>query len=171
MKKVIIIAVCMLFAFSGCAFRKEIVIPRAKIQESVSKKFPYDKDVRIARFTVQTPEVYFKGKNIGLRAVYSGNLLKKEIRGSVDVNGNIIYRPETGAFYLHDFIISDITVNEKDFLEKVKVQKIIDEIISNNLDGFRIYRLNPHDYKQNLARLYVKDIFVRNDDLVVVLGY
>jgi hypothetical protein len=171
MKKVIIIAVCMLFAFSGCAFRKEVVISRAKLQESVSKKFPYEKDVGIARFTVQTPEVYFKGKNIGLRAVYFGNLLKKELRGSVDVNGNIIYRPETGAFYLHDFIISDITVNEKDFLEKVKVQKIIDETISNYLDGFRIYRLNPHDYKQNLARLYVKDIFVRNDDLVVVLGY
>jgi hypothetical protein len=65
MKKAIIIAVCMLFAFSGCAFRKEVVIPRAKLQESVSKKFPYEKDVGIARFTVQTPEVYFKGKNIG----------------------------------------------------------------------------------------------------------
>ena len=170
MKKVITIAVCMLFAFSGCAFRKEIVIPRAKIQESVSKKFPYDKDVGIARFTVQTPEVYFKGKNIGLRAVYFGNLLKKEIRGSVDVNGNVVYKPETGAFYLHDFIISDLTVNEKDLLEKVKVQKIIDKIISNYLDGFFLYRLNPNDYKQNLARLYVKDIFVRNDDLVIVLG-
>jgi len=170
MKKVIIIAVCILFAFSGCAFRKEIVIPRAKIQESVSKKFPYDKDVRIARFTVQTPEVYFKGKNIGLRAVYSGNLLKKEIRGSVDVNGSVVYKPETGAFYLHDFIISDLTVNEKDLLEKVKVQKIIDKIISNYLDGFFLYRLNPHDYKQNLARLLVKDIFVRNDDLVIVVG-
>jgi hypothetical protein len=159
----------LLFTFSGCAFRKEVVIPRAKLQESVSKKFPYEKDVGISRFTVQTPEVYFKGKNIGLREVYFGNLLKKELRGSVDVNGNIIYRPETGAFYLHDFIISDITVNEKDLL--VKVQKIIDAIIGNYLDGFRIYRLNPHDYKQNLARLYVKVIFMRNDDLVIVLGY
>ena len=171
MKKVIIIAVCMLFAFSGCALRKEIVIPRAKIQESVSKKFPYDKDVGIARFTLRAPEVYFKGKNIGLKAVYYANLLEKEIRGSVDVNGNIIYRPETGAFYLHDFIISDITINEKDLLEKVKVQKIIDKVINNYLDGFLIYRLNPNDHKQNLARLYVKDIFVRNDDLVIVLGY
>jgi hypothetical protein len=171
MKKAIIIATCMLSAFSGCAFRKEIVIPRAKIQESVSKKFPYDKDVGIARFTMEAPEVYFKGKNIGLKAVYCTHLLEKETRGSVDVNGKIIYKPETGAFYLHDFVISDITVNEEDLLEKVKVQKIIDKIISNYLDGFRIYRLNPHDHKQNLVRLYVKDIFVRNDDLVVVLGY
>ena len=150
---------------------QERSIPRAKLQESVSKKFPYEKDVGIAHFTVQTPEVYFKGKNIGLRAVYSGNPLNKEIRGSVDVNGNIIYRPETGAFYLHDFIISDITVNEKDLLGKVKVQIIIDKIISNYLDGVLMYRLNPHDYKQNLARLYLKDIFVRDDDLIVILGY
>ena len=171
MKKVIVIAVCLVFAFSGCALRKEIVIPRAKLQESVAKKFPYEKDVGIARFTIETPEVYFKGKSIGLKAVYSANLLEKEIRGSVDVNGHVIYKPETGTFYLHDFVVSDITVNEKDLLEKVKVQKIIDKIISSYLDGFRIYRLNPRDHKQNLARLYVKDILVRNDDLVVVLGY
>jgi hypothetical protein len=171
MKKAIIIAVCMFYAFSGCALRKEIVIPRAKIQESVSKKFPYDKDIGIARLTMEAPEVYFKGKNIGLKAVYFANLLEKEIRGSVDVSGHVIYKPETGSFYLHDFVVSDITINDKDLLEKIKIQKIIDKIISNYLDGYRIYRLNPRDHKQNLARLYVKDIFVRNDDLVVVVGY
>lgn len=171
MKQAAVIAVCMFFAISGCALRKEIVIPRAKIQEAVFKKFPYDKDVGIARFTVHPPEVYFKGKNIGLKAVYSAHLLEDEIRGFVDVNGHIIYKPETGAFYLHDFVISDFTVNKKDLLEKIKIQKIIDKVISNYLDGFRVYRLNPHDHKQNLARLYVKDIFVRDDNLVVVVGY
>ena len=171
MKKVIIIAVCIICVLTGCALRKEIVISKAKIQESVSKKFPYDKDIGFARFTVQSPEVYFKGKNIGLRAVYFAHLLDKEVRGSLDVNGNVVYKSETGSFYLHDFTVEDITLNEKDLLEKVKIQKIIDKIISNYMDGFRIYRLNPHDHKQNMARSYIKEIFVRNDDLVVVLGY
>ena len=159
-----------MFVFSGCAFRKELVIPRAKLQESVSKKFPYDKDVGIARLTVQSPEVYFKGKNIGLKAVYYGNLLEKDIEGSVDLNGSIVYTPETGTFYLHDLVLSDVTVNEANLLEKVSLQRIIDEIIRTYLDGFPIYRLDPHDYKQNLARLLVKDVFIRDDDLVIVLG-
>ncbi len=171
MKKIILIFICMLLTCTGCALRKEIVIPRAKLQEAVSRKFPYDKDIGIARFTLQVPEVYFRGKNIGLRAVYFAHLLDKEVRGFVDVNGNIIYKPETGAFYLHDFNITDITLNEKDLLEKLNIQKVIDKIINNYLDGFLIYRLNPRDHKQNLARSYVKEIFVRNDDLVVVLGY
>mgnify|MGYP001283937405 CR=1 FL=1 len=62
-------------------------------------------------------------------------------------------------------------LNEKDLLEKVKIQKIVDKVISNYLDGFRIYRLDPRDHKQSLARSYIREIFVRNDDLVVVLGY
>ena len=170
MKKVIIIAVCMLFAFSSCAFQKEIIIPRAKIQELVSKKFPYDRNVIIARLTVQAPEVYFKGKRIGLKLSYNGNFLEEDIKGSVDFNGNIIYKPQTGAFYLSDFIISDITVNEYNFSEKAKIQKLIDDIISNYLNDFPVYRPNPDDFKQNLARLLVKDVFIRNDDVIIVLG-
>jgi len=170
MKILTLIAVCLFLAVCGCALHKEIVIPREKIQESVSRKFPYSKDVGIARFTLQDPEVYFKGRNIGLRAVYYGNLLDKEVRGSVDINGNVIYKPETASFYIHDFTIADITVNESNILEKVKYQKIIEKAISSYLEGIRIYRLDPHDSKQNLARSLVKDIFVRGDNLVLVLG-
>jgi len=170
MKKVIMIAVCMLLAFSGCAFREEIVIPRAKIQESISSKFPYDKDAVIIRLTVETPEVYFEGKSIGVKLFYHGNFLTKKIKGYADINGKIVYKPETGAFYLHDLTIADITINENNLSDIVNLQQIIDKIISRWMDGFCIYRLDPDDYKQNLARLLVKDIFVRNDDLVVVLG-
>ncbi|HQH81681.1 MAG: DUF1439 domain-containing protein [Syntrophorhabdus sp.] len=171
MKKLVVVFVCIICVLSGCALRKEIVIPRSKIQETVSKKFPYDRDIGIARFTVQSPEVYFKGKNIGLRAVYFVHLLDKEVRGSLDVNGHVVYKPETGSFYLQDFTVEDVRLNEKDLLEKVKIQKIVDKVISNYLDGFRIYRLDPRDQKQSLARSYIREIFVRNDDLVVVLGY
>jgi len=170
MKKVIIIAICIFVTFSGCAFKKEILIPRAKIQEAISKKFPYQKDALIARLTMQTPEVYFKGKNIGLRVFYYGNFLAQEIKGFVDVYGNITYEPETGTLYLHDFTIADITANENNLLEKINLQKIIDKVATDYLDGLPVYRLDPHDYKENLARLLVKDIFVRNDDLVIVLG-
>lgn len=170
MKKVIIISVCMIFAFSSCAFQKEIIIPRAKIQELVSKKFPYDRNVLIARLSVQAPEVYFKEKRIGVKLSYYGNFLGEEIKGSADFNGNIIYKSQTGAFYLSDFIISDIAFNEHNFSGKDKLQKLIDSIISNYLNDFPIYRLNRDDFKQNLARLLIKDVFVRNDDVIIVLG-
>jgi hypothetical protein len=170
MKKIIIIAACMLFAFSGCAFHKEIVIPRAKIQELVSKKFPYDRDVIIAHLKVQAPEVYFKGKRIGLKLPYYGNFLGEQIEGYADFNGNIIYKSKTGTFYLSDFIISDITVNGQNFSEKLKLQRMIDNIIYNYLDEFPLYRLNADDFKENLARLLVKDVFIRNDDVIIVLG-
>ncbi|MFH2012769.1 MAG: DUF1439 domain-containing protein [Pseudomonadota bacterium] len=170
MNRLIIIALCMLFTFSSCAFQKEIIIPRAKIQEVVSQKFPFDRNILIANLTVKAPEVYFKGKSIGLKLSYNGNFLEEELEGSADFNGNIIYKSQTGAFYLGDLIISDITVNEHNFSEKNKLQKLIDDIISNYLDDFPVYRLNPDDFKENLARLLVKDVFIRNDDVIIVLG-
>mgnify|MGYP001768297571 CR=1 FL=1 len=170
MKKVIVAILCASFALSCCALRKELVIPRTELQEKVSKKFPYARDIGIARLTVQSPEVYFKGKNIGLKAVYSGNLLNADVRGTVDIYGRVVYASETGAFYLRDLVVADVTINEKSLLQNTTMQKTVDKIVSNYLEGFCIYRLNPDKSKENLARLLVKDIFVRDDDLVILLG-
>lgn len=170
MKKAIAIAVFIIIALSGCTLRKEIVIPRTEVQELVSRKFPYDKDIGIARVIVQDPQVYFEGKNIGLKAIYQGSLLGKKVMGSIDVNGNIVYKPETGVFYLYDFVVAGFTINENSFIEKGNLQEVVNVIIGNRLNGFPIYRLDPKDFNQNLGLLLVKDVFVRNDDLVVVLG-
>lgn len=167
---IVLIVLCIVFTLSGCALRKEFVIPRAKLQESVAKKFPYAKDIGIARLTVEAPEVYFKGQNIGLKALYECNLLSADVRGTVDVNGRIIYRPETGAFYVRDLVVSDFSVNKNNILENLNLQNIINKMMGNYLDGFPLYQLNPNDYKENMARSLVRDIVIRDDDLVILLG-
>lgn len=170
MKKVIIAILCVFFAAPGCALKKELVIPRAKLQESVAKKFPYAKDMGIARLTVETPEVYFKGQAIGLKALYACHVLSADVKGTIDVSGRIIYRPETGAFYVRDLVVSDFTVDKGNIVENVKLQNIMDKMVGTYLDGFPLYQLNPNDYKENLARSMVRDIVIRDDDLVILLG-
>lgn len=170
LSKKILIAACLMLFVTRCALEREILIPRAKLQESVSKKFPFERDAGLGRVTVHDPEVYFIDQKVGLRVLYAAHLLTRQVRGSLDVRGKIVYRNESGTFHLHELTIADLVVNEEKVLEKYNLQKIVGMVVADYLDGFRLYRLDPRDSKQNLARSILKDVFVRDDNLVLVVG-
>jgi hypothetical protein len=83
-------------------------------------------------------------------------------------NGRIRY--EKGAFYMDSLKLVDITMNEKEFSSEGKLQKIIINLIKNYLDSFPVYRLKQSDFKQEIARLFLKDIVVEGDSLKVIIG-
>jgi len=170
MRNLIVIVMFALFTFVGCGkFQKEILISKDQIQSALDKKFPYDKNAIIARLTLDSTKVYFKGKNIGFKLSFYGNFLSKEIKGIVDFNGNIFYRHEKGAFYLKDFEIAQIAVNEANFSQKGKLEATVLKIVKNYLDDYPVYRLNQDDFKQNIAKLILKDISVQGENLSILL--
>lgn len=167
MKKFIFIFII----FTACGtFEKEIEIPRDEIQEMVDAKFPYDKNVILARLTLESPNIYFVEKNVGMKLNYSGKFIEKEINGTINFNGQIYYKPEKGAFYLNEFNIVEIIVDDANFSQKENLQKTVTQIIDNYLDDYPVYTLKPENFKQKLAKLFLKDVFVRNENLVVVIG-
>jgi hypothetical protein len=171
MKLKILLFVILVFCLVGCGkFEKEILIPKSTIQSMVAKKFPYKKNAIIAKMKLSSPRVYFKDTNIGLKLDYYGNFLEKEINGLIDFNGQIFYKPEKGAFYIKNFQITDIRVNEANFSDKNKLKNVILKIVSNYLEDYPVYRLNPTDFKQSIAKLLLKSVSVKDDNLSVLLS-
>ncbi len=155
--------------FFNCSkFRKEIKIPQETIQKALAEKFPYDKNAVIARITLSEPKVYFKDSCIGIQMMYVGNFLEKEVAGDIDFNGHIVY--EEGTFYIANFEIVNFTVDEKEFTSKGKLKKVVIKIIKNYIDGYPVYRLKQSDFKQNLAKLLLKDITFEGDNINILIG-
>jgi hypothetical protein len=169
---------CLLLLFSLCAlhisgcavFKRDIIIPRSKIQASLDSHFPFDAKVVVASIRLDTPVVYFKEKNIGIKLRYSGGFLDKKLEGTTDFNGRITYRAEKGAFFLTDFEIVEATVNNAEFPANNKLQNILKDIIISCLAEYPFYTLKQKDFKQKLTKLLLKDAYVRGENLVLVLG-
>jgi len=149
---------------------KDIHIPRSTIQKLLDKKFPYDKNAVIARFVLDSAQVYFKDKNIGMKLSYYGNFLNKEVSGIVDFKGSMTYKSETGAFYLSDFDIVDIRVNQANFSHKGKLRQTVRQITNNYLSTYPVYRLNQKDFKQNITRFLLKKVRIQGQNLIVTVG-
>ncbi|HOD52601.1 MAG TPA: DUF1439 domain-containing protein [Candidatus Hydrogenedentes bacterium] len=155
---------------AGCnAMHREITIPRARLQEMVDKKFPYDKNAVVARFKLDSPEVYFAGSNIGMKLNYYASLFDKELQGNADFNGRLAYKPEEGAFYLTDFDIVDITINQANFSHEDQLKTAILKVVNNYLDGYPVYRLDEAGFKQKLGKLLLKEVRVEGESLIVVM--
>lgn len=149
-------------------FQKEIFIPRTLIQDTLEKKFPYDKSAIFARLTLSEPFSYFVDTCIGIKLKYRGTFLDKEINGNLDLKGSIKY--EKGKFYLENFEIVELTMDEKEFDSKGKLQKIIFNMINNYFECFPVYTLKQTDFKQNIAKMLLKNITVNGDSLCVLIG-
>lgn len=171
MKKIVLLLLVLTLSFIGCGkFEKWIHISRDQIQRAINKKFPYDKNLIIANFKLDSPDIYFKETNVGMKLNYYGNFLNKEIEGLVDFNGELVYKQDKGAFYLRNFEIVDIVVNEANFSSKEKLKKTILNLVNNYLEDFPVYRLKPQDFKQNIAKLLLKNIVVQDDGIAILLS-
>jgi hypothetical protein len=156
---------------SGCGnFHKTITIPRATIQELINKKFPIDRNLIIARLTLETPSVYFKQQNIGVKMNYIGNFLTEEIKGSFDVNGRIAYKQDKGAFYLTDINIEEFEVNGLDLANGDKIKNVMQNIANNCLEKYPVYKLNQDKFKQKIAKIFLEELTVKGETLIIKLG-
>ncbi len=165
------VGVAAVFVACSCGnVEKEILIPRQKIQETVAKRFPIEQNALVARATLHTPQVYFKGQNIGVKLDYSANLLTKSLKGTVDFNGLLAYRGNEGAFYLENVVIERITANENQLSPEDAIWGVVKNLISNYAAKNPVYVLNQDKTQEQVAKLLMKRIGVRDDNLVVVLG-
>jgi len=164
-----ILMIIALFLLIGCGgtFQKEIVISREEIQEMVNAKFPYDKNALVARLTLHDPQIYFVENNIGMRLEFKGNWLEKEIKGYVAFDGKIAYR--RGAFYLEEFNVTEFAETNVNS-DTERLRGILANVVNNYISKHPVYKLNPRDFKQNLAKILLRDVFVRGSDLVAVVG-
>jgi hypothetical protein len=171
MKKIICAAIIMMLAFLGCQAEKEITIPRSTIQKMTEKKFPIEKDSRLADIRLFSPQVFFMNDSIGMTMKYSATLLIKEVGGTVSFKCKPVYRPENTSFYMSDFELTNITMNSiNTFIGKEQLMSLTSMIVNGLFGDTPLYQLNPNDYKQNMAKMLLKGVSVKGDSLVLLLA-
>ena len=156
----------------GCkAVEKEISISRSTIQKMTERKFPIEKDSTIAKIKLFSPQIYFQDNSIGMTMQYSAILYIKEIGGTVSFKCKPVYRPENTSFYMSDFELTDITMNNvSSFIGKDQMMSLISMAINGLFNNTPLYQLNPNDYKQNMAKMLLKSVSVKGDNLVLLLS-
>jgi hypothetical protein len=170
-KNLFLLLVIAAMFVTGCDhFHKTIVIPRAKLQGLLNKNFPIDKNIIIARLTLDTPSIYFKDQNVGIKMNYKGNFLADEIKGYVDINGRITYKQEKSAFYLTDINIEEFEVNGLNFSNAEEIKRVVQNISNNFLEGYPIYHLNQKNYRQKIAKIFLKKLTIKEETLEIQLG-
>jgi hypothetical protein len=171
LQRVCTLGIAAAFVVCSCGnVEKEILIPRQKIQETVQKRFPIEHNALVARATLSPPQVYFQGQNTGVKLDYSANLLAKSLKGTVDFNGLLAYRGNEGAFYLENIVIESITANDAKLSEEDTIWGVVKNLLSNYAAKNPVYVLNQDETREQVAKMLMKRIGVRDDHLVVVLG-
>jgi len=171
MRKEVLMLVSLLFSLIGCGrLEREILLSRDKVQENANKRFPYEKDIKIAEVTLDNPNVYFTGTNAGIILDYSTKILKKEVEGKVNFNGELDYRPPKGSFYLKNIVIKEISYKDKSLTDKSIVNKAIQMTLKLLLKVFPVYTLKQDNFKQKLAKYLLKKVSVKGDKLSIIIG-
>ncbi len=171
MKKIICAAIITMLALLGCQAEKEITIPRSTIQKMTEKKFPIEKDSRLANIRLFSPQVFFMNDSIAMTMKYSASLLISEVGGTVSFKCKPVYRPENTSFYMSGFELTNITMNNiSSFIGKDQLMSLISMIVNGLFGDTPLYQLNPYDYKQNMAKMLLKSVRVKGDNLVLQLS-
>ena len=171
MNKMLYVAIIMMLAFWGCQPEKEISISRSTIQKMTENKFPIEKDSRLADIKLFSPQVFFINDCIGMTIQYSAILFIKEVSGTVSFKCKPVYKQENTSFYMNNFELINITINNvNSFNGKDQLMSLISIAVNGFFNDMPLYQLNPNDYKQNMAKMLLKDVSVKGDNLVLLLS-
>lgn len=177
-----IITTLMLYIWilAGCnggPLGKEIVISEAKVQKQIAEQFPYTKKLMggLATLELINPKVTLEEDKILVSADLNANALTFETEGDAKLSGKVHYKPEDKAFYLHDFEVLDLNLDDTDLKGAIK-RTLVDGVnvaASEYLEDIPIYSLESaenQNWKLSLGKKLLKEVKTRKGELVLVLG-
>lgn len=167
----ILLVVFTIFAVSGChKMNRTISIRKSHVQNMIEKKFPIEKSMILAKIKLDSPSVYFSEEHLGMKLHYSADLLNQHISGMIDFTGKLVYKQENTTFYFSDIDIREITLNGEKLSENNKLNGMIATMTSKYFNDLPLYRLDQKNFRQNIARFFLREIKIKDDRLVIIMG-
>lgn len=187
MKKFIVITILLVLAgilygwYFYNTYNHKIVLTQKQIQAKLDEKFPVSKIKYFIEFTFNEPKVLLKDGsdridflvNVFIKTPLI-SMDKKEIRnefnGQVNVECKLYYVPDTGYFHLNRLEIKKMEIKEIPEKYNKKINTFIKPFIERYVDSHPIYKLNPKNFKQEIARVLLKKVYVENNNLIILLS-
>ena len=94
----------------------------------------------------------------------------KPLGGSIDVSGGVKYQNENGQFFLTDPKIENVSIQgiPKKHIKKANVA--LTKALGSYYAKHPIYSLKSTDIKQAATTTILKDVYIQQRELVIILG-
>lgn len=148
----------------------ELKLTSGEIQSVIEKKFPYEKNLIIAKLKLLNPVITLKDDMVHYKLDIKFNALSETVVGDFDAAGKLSYNRSRKAFYLKNVQVKSINIEEVNEKYRDKVVSAVNNILNNYFEDFPIYRLKEADYKQNIAGMFLKEVKTENDYLLIRLS-
>jgi len=158
---------------------KEFVvrISEAQIQDRINQKLPFNRSyLLIFEVGLDRPRVNLIENSNRVRAGLDLTLnisvgtAQLRLGGSLDASGGLKYVADRGEFFLSDPMIESLQVQGIPAKYIDRVRMVLIKALTEFYGEHPIYTLNFFDLKQAATRLVLKDVAVKDKELVITLG-
>ncbi|OJJ15978.1 hypothetical protein BKI52_34975 [marine bacterium AO1-C] len=172
MKKQYVLLLLVIIGLQACNKSPLVIrLSQEKLQKAMDKKFPYKKSALVAKIELTNPKLTIKDDKLFIDVLFNGYALTKSIKGEVNVSGKVAYKQEKKAFYMKDFHIHKVDIENIEGSKKDQIVGLLEKAVATYMASFPVYKLNKAKYKQNLARMLLQDVKTEGNQLVVTLGF
>ncbi len=108
----------------------------------------------------------------GMDAVLNARIGGREepLGGGIDISGGLRYQPETGEFYLNDPVVEKVRIQGLSETLSNRANRALSLALAEFYQERPIYSLSNLDVKHATARLFLRNVSVRDETLFVTLG-
>lgn len=164
----------ILILFISCGgFSFEVKIPKELIIKQVNHKFPTVKSKGLMTVKLSKPVLDFQGSRnrLGVTADAEVKIFGMiPLRGLVICDGTLQYNKKNGAFNYTDIQVKKFSFKEIPESKVDQVSGLVGSAVLSALGGLEVYRLNPDDSQEKLAKLALKGVRITDNGVVAKLG-
>ena len=96
--------------------------------------------------------------------------LGRAYRGMMAFDAGMDYKADKGEFYLVDPRISALDLKEVPGRYQALAHELANQVLSRYLEQLAVYRLDPDDLEESLAKLVLKKVAIEGGRLVLHIG-
>jgi len=170
------VVACLAFITCG-KVTYDIQVTEQQIAKQLEKRFPITKTyLLVFDLTLRNPKVVLKENSdnvtIQLEALVNitGQDQAKLLGGDVTVTSRVDFDKKTGELYLTESVVDSLHLGGIPDQQYTKTKQVLGLALKEYLDNFPVYTLKARDVKTAFAKLFVKNVTVKQGVLVVTLG-
>lgn len=151
-------------------FTKEFT--EAELQQKIEAMMPLETQQLFMTIFITEPRLdLIEGSNqlsiqANIQAIAPGGL---QGNGTTHIMGEISYRPDEGAFYLHNPIILKLKIDGIQEIYQPEIKQIAQIALSEVLLQQPVYKLDDDNLQHKLAKSKLESVLVEDEKLIVKL--
>ncbi|MFT6153179.1 MAG: hypothetical protein ACJA0E_002070 [Bermanella sp.] len=171
--KVLGLACSILVSQLANGFEYALEFSQADIQKQIDTMLPIKKETFLAVVTLDQANVIFVESSDQLildAKIFLSSIAGVNSQGSIIVQGGIFYNSAEGAFYFHQAKITKLDIEgiPPEFMPVLK--DLAQQGLTQSLAQNPIYILKKDDIRQQLVKLQLKSVLIKDQKLIATMG-